>query len=78
MAHVVVGKGLWQSFGEGIMQDGVEAEYCPFILGNDGGDREPQTEEDRVGWQALKDYVREREVELHLAREAKKRDMTIG
>ncbi|GLJ55825.1 hypothetical protein SUGI_1198670 [Cryptomeria japonica] len=52
-------------------------EWCrgriPSILWDDGADREAQMEDASVGWKALKDYVREKEVELRLARETKKK-----
>ncbi|GLJ40576.1 hypothetical protein SUGI_0837570 [Cryptomeria japonica] len=62
MVRAEVGKGLRQQFGEGIMQDGMETEFKPFILQNDGADHEARTEEARVGRGALKDYICERVV----------------
>ncbi|GLJ21454.1 hypothetical protein SUGI_0395750 [Cryptomeria japonica] len=51
MARAVVGRGLRQHFGEGIMHvhDGVDAKFEPFLLWRDGANQEECTEEARLG-----------------------------
>ncbi|GLJ29711.1 hypothetical protein SUGI_0586060 [Cryptomeria japonica] len=43
MAQAVVGRGLRCPFGEGIMLEGSNVEVMPFVLWNDGANREAKT-----------------------------------
>lgn len=72
MARVVVGRGLQCPYGEGIMPNSNDVEFKPFLLWRDGANQEARIEEAQLGWENLKDYIREKEVELQKAKEAKK------
>ncbi|GLJ53848.1 hypothetical protein SUGI_1149720 [Cryptomeria japonica] len=74
MARVVTGHGLQRPFGEGIMSNGNEVEFRPFVLWQDGTNKETRTEEAHLGRENLKDYLWEKEVELREARKANKKD----
>lgn len=73
LVRAEVGKGLRCQFGEGIQLEGEESKFKHFIMWNDVAHRAAYKEEAPVGWESLKDFVREKEVEQRMEREAKKK-----
>ncbi|GLJ30563.1 hypothetical protein SUGI_0605140 [Cryptomeria japonica] len=58
------------------MPEGSNVEVSSFVLWNDRADREARTEKQRIGWENLKDYIREKEVEMRMASVKKQKDVS--